>query len=213
MPAPFFFSFEGPEGAGKTSVLTAVLPEIEKIVAGPVLLTREPGGTPIAEAIRNILKSDESAGMDARTEALLFAAARRQHLQETILPALARKQTVVSDRYLDSSIAYQGYGRGLGYETVWDINQFATEGFMPDMTIYLDLPVEVGLSRIHAHRKNKIDRLDKEDIDFHKRVREGYLSLADRFSDRIKTINADQALDPVIADVIDSIKQYVEVHS
>lgn len=210
MPKPIFISFEGPEGAGKTSVLEALISELKTKLGDDLVTTREPGGNPISEAIRSILQPEEDNGMDKRTEALLYTAARRQHLVENIKPALDQNKIVISDRYVDSSLAYQGGGRGLGIDNIWGINQFAIDGLLPDMTIYLDVPVEIGLARVNENRQGKIDRLDKESISFHQKVRETYLKLQSEFSDRIKIVDATQPLNKVIDDTRILINQILE---
>lgn len=210
MPKPIFISFEGPEGAGKTSVLEALISELKTKLGDNLVTTREPGGNPISEAIRSILQPEEDNGMDKRTEALLYTAARRQHLVENIKPALDQNKIVISDRYVDSSLAYQGGGRGLGIDNIWEINQFAIDGLLPDMTIYLDVPVEIGLARVNENRQGKIDRLDKENISFHQKVRETYLKLQSEFSDRIKIVDATQPLNKVIDDTRILINQILE---
>ena len=210
MSKPIFISFEGPEGAGKTSVLEALISELKTKLGDDLVTTREPGGNPISEAIRAILQPEEDNGMDKRTEALLYTAARRQHLVENIKPALDQNKIVISDRYVDSSLAYQGGGRGLGIDNIWDINQFAIDGLLPDMTIYLDVPVEIGLARVNENRQGKIDRLDKESISFHQKVRETYLKLQSEFSDRIKIVDATQPLNKVIDDTRILINQILE---
>lgn len=210
MPKPIFISFEGPEGAGKTSVLEALISELKTKLGDNLVTTREPGGNPISEAIRSILQPEEDNGMDKRTEALLYTAARRQHLVENIKPALDQNKIVISDRYVDSSLAYQGAGRGLGIDNIWEINQFAIDGLLPDMTIYLDVPVEIGLARVNENRQGKIDRLDKESISFHQKVRETYLKLQSEFSDRIKIVDATQPLNKVIDDTRILINQILE---
>lgn len=210
MPKPIFISFEGPEGAGKTSVLEAFISELKTKLGDDLVTTREPGGNPISEAIRSILQPEEDNGMDKRTEALLYTAARRQHLVENIKPALDQNKIVISDRYVDSSLAYQGGGRGLGIDNIWEINQFAIDGLLPDMTIYLDVPVEIGLARVNENRQGKIDRLDKESISFHQKVRETYLKLQSEFSDRIKIVDATQPLNKVIDDTRILINQILE---
>ncbi|WP_273751756.1 dTMP kinase [Leuconostoc mesenteroides] len=210
MPKPIFISFEGPEGAGKTSVLEALISELKTKLGDNLVTTREPGGNPISEAIRSILQPEEDNGMDKRTEALLYTAARRQHLVENIKPALDQNKIVISDRYVDSSLAYQGGGRGLGIDNIWEINQFAIDGLLPDMTIYLDVPVEIGLARVNENRRGKIDRLDKESISFHQKVRETYLKLQSEFSDRIKIVDATQPLNKVIDDTRILINQILE---
>ncbi|MDF7627141.1 dTMP kinase [Lactobacillaceae bacterium L1_55_11] len=196
-----FITFEGPEGAGKSTVIEGLTPDFDQYFNGQFLVTREPGGTPIAEGIRQLLQTDDSQGMDPWTEAYLFAAARRQHLTATVLPALKAGQAVISDRYLDSSLAYQGGGRQFGVDQIYQLNHYATQGLMPDLTLYLDLPVELGLERIMSQRGDKIDRLDKEDLAFHERVRDTYLTLQEQFSDRIKIIDASQPLPQVVDDV------------
>lgn len=210
MPKPIFISFEGPEGAGKTSVLEALISELKTKLGDDLVTTREPGGNPISEAIRSILQPEEDNGMDKRTEALLYTAARRQHFVENIKPALDQNKIVISDRYVDSSLAYQGGGRGLGIDNIWEINQFAIDGLLPDMTIYLDVPVEIGLARVNENRQGKIDRLDKESISFHQKVRETYLKLQSEFSDRIKIVDATQPLNKVIDDTRILINQILE---
>ncbi|CAK1239530.1 Thymidylate kinase (Tmk) [Fructobacillus fructosus] len=202
-----FITFEGPEGAGKTTAIQAVLPFLEELTSKVVVTTREPGGNPLAEAVRDLLKEQQEPAIDARTEVLLLAASRREHVVQTILPALNDGVVVVSDRYLDSSLAYQGGGRGLGMQAVQAINDYAIENpetgqaVEPGLTIYMDLPVEIGLERVFKHRTGKIDRMDRENLDFHRRVRESYLELAAQNPERIKTVNANQPADKVLEDV------------
>lgn len=196
-----FISFEGPDGAGKTSVINAIQEYLtQKYGDDQVLLTREPGGNRISEQIRDVLFDDRNTNMDARTEALLFAAARRQHIVEDIEPALNEGKIVLSDRYIDSSVAYQGGGRHLGTDEIWDLNQFAIDGLLPDLTIYLDIESELGLRRISEHRSNQVNRLDREKLQFHRNVRAAYLKLAEDHPKRIVTIDASQPLDQVIND-------------
>ncbi len=196
-----FITFEGPDGAGKTSVLNALIPIIEKHVAMPVRLTREPGGAEISEKIRSLILDPANTAMDARTEALLYAASRRQHLVEVIDPALAAGDMVICDRFVDSSVAYQGGGRQIGEAAVLAMNQFATDGQAPELTLYLDIESAAGLARIQAHRQSRqYDRLDQESLTFHQRVRAAYLRLAQAEPTRIKTIDASQALPQVVAD-------------
>ncbi|MFT8571775.1 MAG: dTMP kinase [Leuconostoc pseudomesenteroides] len=210
MSKPLFISFEGPEGAGKTTVLNILIAELQPKLGDKLVTTREPGGNPISEAIRAILQPEDDNGLEKRTEALLYAAARRQHLVEIIQPALAAGKVVISDRYVDSSLAYQGGGRDLGVEKIWQINQFAIDGLLPDLTIYLDVPSELGLERVTANRKGKIDRLDKESLAFHQKVRQTYLKLQSEFSDRIKIVDATQPLDKVVHDTRELINQVLE---
>lgn len=196
--AGLFISFEGPDGAGKTTVLSAIAEQLDTANRTDILVTREPGGNQISEAIRKIILDPQNTQMDVRTEALLYAASRRQLIQETIRPALAAGKVVLCDRFVDSSVAYQGAGRQIGEEAVYQMNQFATEGLTPDLTIYVDVPSEVGLARIKAHRQN-VDRLDAEALSFHKRVRAAYLRLAKKFPERIITIDATQPVADVIS--------------
>lgn len=193
-----FISFEGPDGAGKTSVLKAIGQELSVKYGDDLVLTREPGGNKISESIRNIILDSDNTEMDARTEALLYAAARRQHLKETVIPALDSGKIVISDRYVDSSIAYQGAGRSIGEDEVWQMNQFAIDGLEPDLTVYLDIESEEGLRRIKTYRTDEINRLDVEALEFHQRVRSSYLKLAKENSDRIKLVDASQPLEQVL---------------
>lgn len=196
----WFISIEGGEGAGKTSVIRL----LEKDLADrgmKVLVTREPGGIEIAEKIRTVILDKSHTSMDGRTEALLYAAARRQHLVEKVLPALEEGYAVICDRFVDSSLAYQGYARGLGIDEVYAINRFATSDVFPDITLWLDVSPEAGLARIHADQGREINRLDLEAADFHFRVREGYRLVHKRFPERIIRIDADLALEQVFASV------------
>ena len=163
------------------------------------MYTREPGGNHIAEQIRDVLFDARNIDMDPRTEALLFAAARRQHLVADIMPALKSGKVILCDRYVDSSIAYQGAGRGLGEDNIWQINQFAIDGLMPELTIYLDIDSELGLKRIAQNRADQVNRLDEEALSFHCKVRSAYQKLARQNPDRIVTIDASQPLTQVIS--------------
>lgn len=203
-----FISFEGPDGAGKTSVMRQITADLkEQLGNDGVVYTREPGGNHIAEQIRDVLFDADNTDMDPRTEALLFAAARRQHLVADILPALQNGKVILCDRYVDSSIAYQGAGRGLGEENIWQINQFAIDGLMPELTIYLDIDSELGLQRIAQNRADEVNRLDEEKLSFHRKVRSAYQKLAQENPQRIVTIDASQPLDQVILQVQQAIHQ------
>ena len=201
-----FITFEGGEGCGKTTVLKAIKERLESEGVS-VVLTREPGGTPIAEQIRNVILDKGNTAMDGRTEALLYAASRRQHLVEKIWPALQEGKTVLCDRYLDSSLAYQGGARGLGIDEVLSINLFATEGTYPDLTLLFDLEPELGLARIAANQNREVNRLDLEKLDFHHQVRNNFLALAKRYPDRYVIIDASQPLADVIEDAYKAIKE------
>ncbi|MFP7737904.1 dTMP kinase [Priestia aryabhattai] len=191
-----FITFEGPEGAGKTTIIHMVQ---QKLIQDgyTIVLTREPGGIRIAEQIREIILNPSNTEMDARTEALLYAAARRQHLVEKVIPELNKGNIVLCDRFIDSSLAYQGHARGIGVEDIFAINQFAIEQTMPQATLYFDIEPEVGLERINKGRKDEINRLDLESLDFHYKVRNGYLSLLSEFPERIYRIDANQSVEKV----------------
>ena len=191
-----FITLEGPEGSGKTTV-SKELVKILNESGYKVLLTREPGGVDIAEQIRNVILDKKNTKMDARTEALLYAAARRQHLVEKVLPALEEGITIVSDRFVDSSLAYQGYGRKIGIDEVYSINMFAIEGKLPDKTIYLDIDAKTGLDRINANRAS-LDRLDQESEDFHNLVHAGYEAVVEKYKDRMVIVDASKSVDEVI---------------
>lgn len=201
-----FITFEGGEGSGKSTVLKKI---VERLTAEgyPVLTTREPGGTPISEEIRSVILDKANTDMDPRTEALLYAASRRQHLVQKVWPALKEGKIVICDRYLDSSLAYQGGARGLGVDEVLGINLFATEGTYPDLTLLFDLDPEVGLSRIAKNKGREVNRLDLEKLEFHKKVRATFKMLAERYADRYVIINADQPLEQVTEDAYKAIKE------
>ena len=201
----FFISLEGPDGAGKSTALSEVLKQIGPKMKAQYLVTREPGGSKIAEKIRNIILDPENKLMDDRTEALLYAAARGQHVEEIIKPALDEGKIVFSDRYIDSSLAYQGVGRNLGIKEVKKINDFATGGLDPDLTLFFDLDPKIGLARIQKNR-NSEDRLEQEKITFHKKVYQGYQEINQIYSDRIAIIKADQPIEKVVSDIIKTIK-------
>ena len=198
MSKGFLVSLEGPEGAGKTSVLEALIPILEDRGI-EVLSTREPGGVLIGEKIREVILDPSHTEMDPKTELLLYIASRRQHLVEKVLPALAAGKLVIMDRFIDSSVAYQGFGRGLDIEAIDWLNEFATDGLKPDLTLYFDIEVEEGLARIAANSDREINRLDMEGLDLHRKVRQGYLSLLEKEADRIVKIDASLPLDQVIA--------------
>lgn len=203
MPKPLFITFEGPEGSGKTSVIQNIYKVLQDS-GQDVIVTREPGGVKISEEIRNILLDNQHLGMDQKTEALLFAASRRQHVIEVIKPALEAHQTVLCDRYIDSSLAYQGHARGIGIEEVYQLNLFAIESLMPDLTLFIDVRPEVGLARVKNNQR-EMDRLDNESLTFHEKVYEGYLKLAEIEPDRIKIINGNQPIENVVQDALKHI--------
>ncbi|MCJ0536616.1 dTMP kinase [Enterococcus cecorum] len=193
-----FITIEGPDGAGKTTVLNELFPRLQMIAKKEIIKTREPGGVLIAEKIRQIILNPDHRQMDERTEALLYAAARRQHLVEVIIPALNEGKIVICDRFVDSSLTYQGAGRRIGMKEIAQINEFATEGLEPDFTLYLDVDSDTGLRRIQNHRKQDVDRLDLEGLEFHQRVRHAYLKLAEENPVRIHRIDAKMSLQEVV---------------
>ena len=200
-----FITIEGPEGSGKSSVMKTVAERLTK-EGYDIVFTREPGGTPIAEQIREVILNKENTKMDKVTEALLYAASRRQHLVEKVWPLTKEGKIVISDRFLDSSLAYQGGARGLGIEKVLEINMHATEGYYPDLTLLFDLDPRIGLQRIAANDSREVNRLDLEKIDFHDNVRKTFLELANRFKDRFVVLDASKPFDEVVEDAYHAIK-------
>ena len=199
-----FITLEGPEGSGKTTAVEAAVKKLEEM-GYQIVRTREPGGTPIAEQIRNVILDKGNTAMDSCTEALLYAASRRQHLVEKVWPALKEGKIVICDRYLDSSLAYQGGARGLGIDEVLNINLFATENTWPDLTLLFDLKPEIGLARISANANREVNRLDLEKLEFHNKVRESFLALARRFPDRYVIIDASQSREDVAKATMEAI--------
>ena len=177
----------------------------------PLVRTREPGGSEIAEKIREVILDPKNTAMDDRTEALLYAASRRQHIMEKIKPSLAEGKVVLCDRFVDSSIAYQGAGRGIGVEEVATLNRFATEDLTPDITLYLDVDAQVGLNRIASKNSNREkDRLELEAISFHNRVRNAYKVLLKKHPERIQLIDASQNADDVFNDAWKVVQEKIQ---
>ena len=191
-----FITLEGPEGSGKTTAVDYAVSKLEEM-GYKIVRTREPGGTPIAEQIRNVILDKANTAMDERTEALLYAASRRQHLVEKVWPALKEGKIVICDRYLDSSLAYQGGARGLGVENILNVNNFATEGTFPDLTLLFDIDPKIGLARIAASANREVNRLDLEKLDFHNKVRNTFLELAKRYPERFIVIDASKSREEV----------------
>ncbi len=185
-------TMEGPDGSGKTMQMD-LLEKALREQGYPVIRSREPGGTPIGEAIRNVILNPEYTEMDSMTEAMLYAASRAQHVAEKIKPAIAEGYIVLLDRFLDSSLVYQGIGRGMTIETIEAINRFATGGLQPDATIMVYINYEEGLRR-KKQQNGSLDRMEAQQDNFHRRVNEGYLQLAMRYPERIQLI--DGARDP-----------------
>jgi len=200
-------SFEGSEGSGKTTQIRHLSARLED--AGyDVLITREPGGTEIGEQVRHILKhADSGRGMTPETELLLFAAARAQLVREVIMPALDAGRIILCDRYLDSTTVYQGVARSLSEEPVTVINRFAVGPLMPDWTIILDLPPEVGLQRVRARGNDLPDRMEEESIEFYRAVREGYLLLADDLPDRYSVFDSEQPVELIEDEIWEEMQE------
>lgn len=206
MEKGYLISVEGGEGTGKTTLINSIYTWLSNL-GYLCIKTREPGGIAISEQIRSVILDKSNTSMDGRTEALLYAAARRQHLIEKVIPALNSGHIVICDRFIDSSLTYQGYARGLGIDNVMNINEFAIDGYMPDLTILLDLKPEIGLKRIHSNKNREVNRLDLEKLDFHQKVYEGYRILARKYPNRIITVNADQSRENVFLDCQKLLKE------
>ncbi|KQU56845.1 thymidylate kinase [Bacillus sp. Leaf406] len=204
-----FITVEGPEGAGKSTVLAVLAKRLEEDGV-PVVITREPGGIKIAEQIREVILHTENTEMDERTEALLYAAARRQHLVEKVLPALREGNVVLCDRFIDSSLAYQGKARGIGMDAIEEINAFAIEDHMPDLTLYFDIEPEEGLNRINQHKGREVNRLDLESVGFHHKVREGYLELVNKYPNRIQVVDASRSVTAVADAAYKIVKGFLQ---
>lgn len=195
----FFISVEGSDGSGKSTQIKKIEAYL-KSKSQDVLLTREPGGTVISEKIRELLLDPSHSEMKAKTEMLLYAAARAQHLEEFILPSLQAGKHVLTDRFTDSSIAYQGFGRGLG-EIVAEINRIATGGISPDITFFLELSPETGIARKKSEENHEMDRLEQEKQEFHQRVYNGYKTLCDMEGQRICLVDASEGIETVFSHI------------
>lgn len=202
-----FITLEGPEGSGKTEQLELLVDELKQRGC-PVVKTREPGGTPIGDQIRSTILDVKNTAMVDRTEALLLQASRAQLVEEVIKPHLAADEVVICDRYADSTLAYQGYGHQNDLAVLREIIRYATGGLQPDLTVLLDIDPVVGLKRRTA--AGKLNRLDALDIQFHRRVRAGYLELAGRDPDRWKVIDAERTREKVHRDLLELVLDYVE---
>lgn len=195
-------TLEGGEGAGKTTLQAAVLDRLTR--AGYAALgTREPGGTTLGQTLRDLLLHQEDLAI--ATELLLYAADRSEHVSTLIKPAIAAGKIVICDRFTDSTVAYQGYGRGLNLTTIHQLNQMATQGLQPDLTLWLDLPVEVGLQRARTRQAAKLDRLERATLDFHDRLHEGFATLASQHPERIHRLDATQSPDILAAEAWESL--------
>jgi dTMP kinase len=200
-----FITFEGPDGSGKTTQ-ARLLAEHLRREGTAVVLTREPGGTPIGDQVREVLHDPTNVDMTRETEFLLYSASRAQLVRQLIFPALVDGKWVISDRYFDSSLAYQGYARGLPVDTLWEITRFATGGLMPDLTLYLDIRPDQGLER-RLLGGGEWNRMDQEALAFHNRVRAGYLELAGREPHRWLIIDAAKPVDVLQSEIRTLIRQ------
>ncbi len=199
-----FISMEGPDGSGKSTQIELLKSYLESKGYDEIIITREPGGTVISEAIRGIILNKDYSEMGYMTEALLYASARAQLVSEVIKPALEAGKAVISDRFVDSSAVYQGMARGLGVDVAYQINSYAIQGIMPQLTIHMDLPAKVGISR--KKQQAELDRMELETLEFHEKVAEGYRTLAKLAPERIRTIDATMGIE----DIHEKIVSYVE---
>ena len=204
----FFISIEGGDGVGKTTAIKSLEEKLNKNNI-KYYLTREPGGSKISESIRNIILDKNNIEEDPKTEALLYAASRRQHLVEIVLPKLKKGELVITDRYIDSSLAYQGYARGIGIKEVLSINTFAIDSYFPDLTFFLDLSPEEGLKRISKNNRVE-DRLDKEKDSFHKKVYEGYKQVIKKYKNRFVIVDASKTPDEISEFMFNKIKEITQ---
>lgn len=202
-----FITVEGTDGSGKSTQINLLM-EYLKSKGCDVLFTREPGGTQISEKIREIILDVNNKEMTGMTEALLYAAARAQHVEEKIIPAVNAGKIVICDRFVDSSIAYQGAARGLGSDVIMQINKFALNGMMPDITLFFNLSPEKGILRKKNERE--LDRMESEKLDFHKKVYEGYKYLCIKYPERVKVIDADDTVENVHEHVINTIDELLK---
>lgn len=202
-----FITIEGADGSGKSTQIEKLKEYLES-KKYDFVFTREPGGTIISEAIRDIILNKDYMEMSHATEALLYAASRAQHVEQHIKPLLEQGKIVICDRFVDSSVVYQGYSRGLGIDNIENINKYATLGLEPEVTILLDIDAEEGLNRKKDQRE--LDRLELQEFDFHKKVCEGYRKLAELHPDRIKKIDASLSVEEIHNEVIKTIEQVIE---
>jgi len=199
-----FFSIDGGDGTGK-STQAALLSEWLRGRGHDVVACRDPGSTPLGEAVRGLLLDRHDLAIDRRSEMLLYMAARAQLVEEVIRPALAAGRTVVSDRYLLANVVYQGHGGGLDVETLWEVGRVATGGLMPDLTVVLDMPAEAAAARL----ERQLDRMEQQGDAFHARVREGFLAEAARDQSRIVVVNAARSMAEVQADIQAAVQREI----
>ncbi len=202
-----FITFEGSDGSGKTTAINNTVAYLKE-QGFDVLVTREPGGSFVAEQIRDLLL-DKNNNIPPRAEALLYSAARAQHLTDTVIPALTAGKIVICDRYIDSSLAYQGFARGLGFDEILRINEFAMDGHMPNLTLFFDVPPTIAMERV-KNRTEEMNRLDLEKLSFHERVYNGYVELTKIFKDRIRVVDATQSIESVSNQTIEVITNFLK---
>ena len=200
-----FITLEGGECSGKTTIIESLIKKLEELNI-EYITTREPGGIRIAEDIRNIILDVKNTEMTPECEALLYAASRMQHLSQKVIPAIEAGKVVICDRFLDSSLVYQGYARGLGIDKVLTINSFALD-YLPGLTLFIDVTPDVALKRMSG--RNKADRLDLEAMDFHQKVYEGYQLVYKKYPERIKRVDGNQALEKVVDDCVKIVLDYL----
>ena len=204
-----FITFEGGECSGKTTIMKDIVKKFEELGI-EYITTREPGGIPISEEIRDVILDVKNTDMCSECEALLYAASRIQHVKQKIIPALDEGKVVLCDRFLDSSLAYQGYARGIGFDKILKANEFSLD-YLPGLTLFIDVKPEVALKRLqNKDRSNKSDRLDKESIDFHKRVYDGYIKLLEMYPDRIVRIDGNLDLESVSKECVEAVLNYLK---
>ncbi len=202
-----FITFEGGECSGKTTLIKKLVSYYEN-KGYKVLTSREPGGTPIAEQIRNVILDNNNVAMTGKCEALLYAASRIQHVEEKILPALDKGYIVLCDRFIDSSLAYQGYARNIGFDLILEANKFVLD-YLPDLTVLINIKPEIALKRM-SNRPDKVNRLDAESFNFHKLVYEGYQEVLKRYPNRVKAVDGNLDEDSLFLETINLIKPYLE---
>ncbi|MCY9662836.1 dTMP kinase [Paenibacillus chondroitinus] len=212
-----FITFEGPDGSGKTTQLKKLGEELKKL-GHDVLVTREPGGTAISDKIRSIILDPVNAEMVDQAEVLLYAASRAQHVHQLILPALEAGRIVLCDRFIDASVAYQGYGLGLDVEQVKAISRYASSGLQATRTFILDVPVEVSMGRLHQRASGattaaeQLDRIEQKHVDYHSRVREGFHQIASDHPERVRVIDANRSVEEIAADIWSQCNRLLEEH-
>ena len=204
-----FVTIEGPEGSGKTTIGKKIVEQLMND-GYEVIYTREPGGIEIAEQIRQVILDVNNTNMDPRTESLLYAASRRQKIKKKIVPAIKDNKIIICDRFVDSSLAYQGHARKLGIDNVYEINKFAIDTLMPDLTLLFDIEPKLGLERINANKLREVNRLDLEQLEFHTLVREGFLIIYNREPQRVKRVDASKTIDEVFNSAYSLIKQAIK---